>query len=400
MGASAGPDRPLEDLRVADFSRVLAGPFATWVLAAMGADVVKVEEPQRGDQARGIGPFVGDRSVYFQSLNRAKRGVTLNLKDPRGLEAARRLIACSDVLVENFAPGVMERIGLGYDAVRTLNPRLIYVSISGFGQTGPERNRRAYDMIVQALSGIMSITGPEQGPPVRVGVSIGDIMAATFAAIGILAALHRRARNGEGAYLDVSMMDCLLALMENPVARHLATGEIPQPLGARHPVVTPIDLFEAGDGYMVVAAGNDVQWLKLCAVIGRDDLAERPELRANAARTARHGEVKEILASVFRTRSRAQWVQALNAADVPAAPLHNVRDAVEWDQTRAREAVVTTTRDGTCAGRYVRLPVHGSGFEVPCDWEAPILGEHTDEVLAELGYEPDAIALLRQGGVL
>ncbi len=391
MGIASVADRPLEGLRVADFSRVLAGPYATWVLAAMGADVIKVEEPGRGDQARRIGPFVDGRSVYFLSLNRAKRGMTLNLKDPRGLEAARRLIAWSDVVVENFAPGVMDRIGLGYEVASAINPRVIYASISGFGQTGPERDRRAYDMVIQALSGIMSITGPEQGPPVRVGVSIGDIMAALFAVVGILAALRRRDRTGRGAYLDVSMMDCLLALMENPVARYLATGEVPRPLGARHPVVTPIDLFESSDGYLVVAAGNDAQWLRLCSAIGRPDLAEREDLRTNADRTARHEDVTQALAGVFRTQTSGHWVDVLNAAGVPAAPLHTIKDAVEWAQTRAR---------GATAGRFVRLPIHGTGFEAPCDSNAPALGEHTDGALGELGYDSDTIASWRRGGVL
>lgn len=389
---------PLEGIRILDLTRVLAGPYCTWILATLGATVIKVEQPGKGDQARDIPPFVNRESVYYMSLNRGKQGITLDLK--RGGDVARRLAAGVDVLVENFAPGVTDRLGLGYAALAAENSRLIYASISGFGQTGPARDRRAYDQIVQALTGVMSITGEPDRPPLRVGFSIGDLAAGLFAATGILGALRQRDVTGVGQYLDIGMLESVLALLENPVARYLATGEVPAPLGHRHPTVTPVQAFEAADGWFVVAAGNNDQWVRFCQAIDHPELATDSRFVRNPDRTARRAELEAILQDILRGRTRTEWIERLAGVGVPAAPIHSVADAVNWEQTRARGAVVDVCHPTAGQTQFVGFPVQFSGAETDASRPAPILGQHTDHVLAQEGFSPAEIAALRDQGVI
>ncbi|MCZ7570050.1 MAG: CoA transferase [Ardenticatenaceae bacterium] len=389
---------PLEGIRILDFTRVLAGPFCSWILGSLGAEVIKIERPGRGDQARDIGPFVAGESVYFMSINRAKRGITLDLK--RGQEVLSRLISRSDVLLENFAPGVMERLGLSYGEVAAQNPRIVYASISGFGQTGPARDKRAYDQIIQSLSGVMAITGEPGHPPVRVGFSIGDLAAGLFCSTAVLAALRQRDVMGQGQRIDISMLDAVLALLENPVARYLATGESPGVLGSRHPTVTPNQAFRASDGWLVLAAGNDEQWVKFCHAIDRPDLAENPRYAKNAERTRLRDELEPILQASLLARTRAEWVERLEAAGVPAAPIHTIADAVNWDQTRARGMIREVQHPVAGSTRFVGLPIQASGMEELANSPAPTLGQDTGALLAELGFSEDEITSMRHDGVI
>ncbi|HBY95986.1 MAG TPA: carnitine dehydratase [Chloroflexi bacterium] len=389
---------PLEGIRILDLTRVLAGPFCSWILGSLGAEVIKIERPGRGDQARDIGPFVAGESVYFMSINRAKRGITLDLK--RGQEVLSRLISRSDVLLENFAPGVMERLGLSYGEVAAQNPRIVYASISGFGQTGPARDKRAYDQIIQSLSGVMAITGEPGHPPVRVGFSIGDLAAGLFCSTAVLAALRQRDVMGQGQRIDISMLDAVLALLENPVARYLATGESPGVLGSRHPTVTPNQAFRASDGWLVLAAGNDEQWVKFCHAIDRPDLAENPRYAKNAERTRLRDELEPILQASLLARTRAEWVERLEAAGVPTAPIHTIADAVNWDQTRARGMIREVQHPVAGSTRFVGLPIQASGMEELANSPAPTLGQDTGALLAELGFSEDEITSMRHDGVI
>ncbi len=389
---------PLQGIRILDLTRVLAGPYCTWILGSLGAEVIKIEQPGKGDQARDIGPFLGGESLYFMSINRAKRGITLDLK--QGEAVLRRLIERCDVLVENFAPGVMDRLGLSYESVSAINPRLIYASISGFGQTGPARSKRAYDQVIQAMSGVMSITGEPGQAPVRVGFSIGDLAAGTFCSTAVVSAIYQRERTGRGQRLDVGMFDAVLTLLENPVARYANTGEIPAPAGSRHPTVTPNQAFAASDGWFVVSVGNDEQWIKFCHAIERPDLAAEPRFAKVVDRTRLRDELEVILQAVLGDRTRAQWVQTLEAAGVPAAPIHSVKDAVEWEQTRARGVVTAVDHPVAGPSRFVGLPIQASDMDPFRNTPAPTLGQQTDEVLAELGFSAAEVADLRSRGVI
>ena len=344
-------DGPLAGLVVIDLSRVLAGPYCTMVLADLGARVIKVERPDGGDDARHIGPFIetedgGRFSAYFASINRGKESIALDLKKPTDRRIFAALLARADVLVENFRPGVMDRLGYGWSALHTRYPRLIYAAVSGFGQTGPFKDRPAYDMVVQAMGGIMSVTGTPGGPPVRVGTSIGDITAGLFATIGILAALRRRAATGRGSFVDVAMLDGQLAILENAIARYAATGRDPEPLGARHPSITPFAAFRAADGHLVIAAGNDALFARLCAVLGRPELANDPRFRTNADRTAHAEALTALIESALADAPVAEWLTRLEAAGIPCGPIQTVGQAVHHPQTIARGMIGTAPLPG------------------------------------------------------
>jgi len=336
------PPNLLTGVRVADFTRVLAGPFAAMVLADLGAEIIKVELPGEGDEARGFGPFQSGESAYFASVNRGKKSITLDLRTAQGGSLARRLAGVSDVLLENFRPDRMAGFGLDYATLHRLHPPLVYASISGFGQTGPYSHRPAYDVIIQAMSGIASITGPAGGPPVRVGSSVADLSAALYSVIGILAALMRARQTGEGQHLDVSMLDCQVALLENAIARFDVTGEVPTPLGSRHPTITPFQFFEAADGYIVVAAGNDRLWQRLCEALGCPDLAGDPRFCSNALRTSHHGELEPLLASTLRGRSVEEWCGILGESGIPCGPVQDVGDVVADPHVQARGMIDRT----------------------------------------------------------
>ena len=392
----------LAGIRILDLTRVLAGPFASMVLADLGAEVLKVELPGTGDEARGFGPFLEGESAYFMSVNRGKKSLTIDLRKPEGQELARRLAGSCDVLLENFRPGSMARFGLDFDSLHQLYPKLIYASISGFGQTGPYAQRPAYDVIIQAMSGLASITGIDGQPPVRVGSSIADLGAALYGVIGILAALARARESGVGQHLDVSMLDCQVALLENAIARYDVSGEITRPLGSRHPAITPFQFFEAADGQIVVAAGNESLWRRLCDVLDMPELVEDERFDSNARRTANHAELEPLLAASLRRRSVDDWCQRLGKAGIPCGPIQDIGQVVADPQLAAREMIVRVGHPEGAGLAMPASPLRFSGEPRPAaPRPAPRLGEDTDEVLGDLlGLGEAEIARLRKAEVI
>ena len=356
---------PLADVTVLDLTRVLAGPFCTLVLADLGARVIKVEHPERGDDARQIGPFVGKRSAYFSSLNRGKESIGLNLKNDEDRRHFDGLLARADVLVENFRAGTMERLGYGWDALHERFPRLIYAAASGFGHTGPYASRPAYDMVVQAMGGIMSLTGPAGGPATRVGTSIGDIAAGLFTAIGVNTALYHRERTGEGIKIDVAMLDAQVALLENAIARYGATGEVPKPLGSRHPSITPFGAFATGDDPIVIAAGNDDLFRRLCGALDREELTQDPDYATNPDRTENHEALGRELESALATRSAAAWLEILLEAGIPCGPINDVAAVLADPQVAARNMIVETHDPDGHTLQMAGNPIKLSGFDDP-----------------------------------
>ena len=375
-------DGPLGGVTVIDMTRVLAGPYCTMVLADLGARVVKVETPGGGDDSRAFGPFVGGKSAYFMSINRGKESISLDLKEDAGRAAFESLLAGADVLVENFRAGTMERLGYGWEALHQRFPRLIYAACSGFGHTGPYAGRPAYDVVVQAMGGIMSLTGHPGGPPARVGSSIGDIVAGLFTAIGVNGALYRRTLTGEGMKLDVSMLDCQVAILENALARYFASGEVPGPLGTRHPSITPFQSYATADGHVVISAGNDALFGKLCAALGRPALAEDARFADNAARIANIDALEAEFEAVLTARPTAHWLALLEEAGVPCAPINTVEDVLADPQVAARNMVIRA-RDPVAgevkmAGNPIKLSAYADPPERP---PAPALDEHRQAVL-------------------
>jgi CoA:oxalate CoA-transferase len=332
---------PYSGLLVIDLTRVLAGPFCTMMLAELGARVIKVENPQGGDDARHFDPIVDDRSAYFQSLNRGKESAALDLKDPADRAVFLEMVRRGDILVENFRPGTLERLGLGYDQLRTLNPRLIYAAVSGFGHTGPWSPKPAYDMIVQALGGLMSVTGFPGGPPTKAGTSVGDITGGLFALAGIGGALYHRERTGAGLKVDVSMLDGQIAILESAVMRYAATGQTPGPIGNRHPSITPFEPYATADRPLIIAAGNDTLFARLCQALAIPELAADPRFATNAGRNRHADALKAVLEVVLERAPARHWVEVLDAAGVPCSPIHTVADAVDHPQIRARNMIVT-----------------------------------------------------------
>lgn len=331
---------PLSGITVIDLTRVLAGPYCTMLLSDLGARVIKVERPGTGDDARQIGPFVDETSAYFLSLNRGKESIALDLKDESDRAIFERLLERADVLVENFRAGALERLGYGWETLHARWPRLVYAAVSGFGHTGPYASRPAYDMVVQGMGGIMSLTGQSGGDPTRVGTSIGDITAGLFAAIGVSTALYDRAGSGEGRKVDVAMLDCQVAILENAIARFRATREVPGPIGSRHPSITPFGAFRTKDGFAIVAAGNDGLFRKLCDVLERPDLPDRPEFASNDLRTRSEEALRAELESALQSRGTAEWLERLEAAGVPCGPINDVAAVLADPQVRARNMVV------------------------------------------------------------
>lgn len=375
---------PLAGVKVMDLTRVLAGPFCTMLLADLGADVVKIERPGVGDDARHYGPFLpSGESAYFAGINRGKRSITLDLKQEADRETFVKLVSRADVVVENYRPGTMEAFGLGSDKLREINPRLVYTSVSGFGRTGPYRRRPAYDVIVQALGGLMSITGHEADRPARVGSSISDILAGMYSAFAITAALARRSRTEVGADLDLAMLDCTVAVLENAIVRYGVSGEVPGPLGTRHPSITPFQAFRASDGPLVIAAGNDALWLTLCQVLEVPHLVGDPKLKTNKLRTENQPYMEGAITSALGRNTVAQWLTKLEAAGVPAAPIQNIAEVMDDPQLQARAMWHTLTdRDGlklTTPG----TPLVLDGVKPTLNGTWPRLGEHQDEVLKE-----------------
>ena len=392
----------LDGLTVLDFTWALSGPFCTMTLCDLGARVIKVETPESGDGFRRVGPFVNGNSAYFSSVNRGKESISLNLKHPQAIELVQRLVLKVDVLAENFRAGVMERLGLGYRALSELNPRLIYLSVSGFGQTGPYRDRPAFDVVVQGLSGVMSINGPEGGEPTRVGTSVGDIVPGLYGVIGILSGLHQRERSGHGCNVDIGMMDSVVAIVENAIMRYWATGEVPGPIGSRHPAITPFSSFPTADGFVVIAlANNAVQWERFCNLLGMPELNGDPRFADGQARNQHVHELTAIINDKMRTVPTAHWLEELRKADIPSAKVNTVADLYADPQVKARNMLVEIDQPGI--GRQIMpgTPVKASGFEDSITRHAPGVGEHTDSVLAGLlGISEAEVDELRMAGAI
>jgi CoA:oxalate CoA-transferase len=391
---------PLAGVRVLDFTHALAGPFGTMALADLGAEVIKVERPQLTEATRGLGPFVNGRSTYRFSLDRGKRGIQLDLKHPQGRDLALRLAERSDVLTENFTPGTMDGLGLGYEAVRARNPRIVYASCSGFGQTGPYASRSAVDIIAQAMSGLMSLTGEPGRGPMRVGASIGDTLGGAYLAMGVITALYERERSGQGQRLDISMVESVIYHLENAIVRYSATGEVPEQVGPRHPLITPFQPFQTADGWMVVASVRD--WQAFCVAIGEEDLGSDPRFQDNVSRTQRHAELEPLLAKAFLRRATATWMSLLDGLCI-TAPVYTIQDMINDPHVRERGVIATLPVPGP-EPRTVMVPsspVRLGRTPPQVKEPAPALGEHTDDVLRRvLGLTEHEIATLHEQGVV
>jgi len=393
--------RPLDGIRVVDLSRVLAGPYCSLLLADMGAEVIKVEEPGKGDDTRAWPPFAGGEATYFMSVNRGKKSLTLNMKHPEAKAVLRRLLEGADVLLENFRPGTLERLGFGYEAVRAVNPRLVYCSISGFGESGPEAGRPGYDLIVQGESGVMDLTGFPDGPPVKMGTSIADLASGTMAAHGIVLALFARERTGAGQKVEIAMLEVMAALLTYQGQAYFATGTSPRRRGNQHPSIVPYEVFRASDGYLTVGVANNSLWGRFCQALGRPDLAGDPRFDTEARRVEHRDALVPLLEAVFRTAPVDDWLDRLGRAGVPAGKIKTVGEALESDHLRARGAVVTLAHPTAGPLRMVAPPIRLHGTPGEAAAPAPLLGEHTDEVLGKLlGYSAEAIARLRADGAV
>lgn len=392
---------PLEGLKILDLTRVLAGPYCTMILADLGADVIKVEMPETGDDSRHFGPYQNGESAYFMSLNRNKRSMTLNLKHEQGQAMLKSLAGKVDVVVENFRPGTMEKLGLSYDVLKEINPSLVYAAASGFGHTGPYSGKPAYDGVVQAMGGIMSITGPEGGEPTRVGPSIGDIAAGLFTAIGVLAALNHRNKTGIGQKVDVAMLDCQVAMLENAIARYVVTKEVPRPMGNRHTSIVPFEPFETMDSKIVVAAGNDAIWKRFCTVSGLSELADDPRFATNPKRNENYESLRPILASKMKEKTTQAWAKILDEAGVPSGPINYVDKVIENEQVLARDMIVEVNHKKAGKLKMPGVAIKLSETPGAIRTAAPLLGEHNRELLMEyFGYSDEEIEALLEAGVL
>lgn len=392
----------LQGIRVLDFSHALAGPFCTLQLADFGASVFKLESPGGGDMGRGWGPpFAGEQSSFFLGLNRGKLGVAIDLKQREGLDLCRRLVERMDVLVENFRPGVMERLGLGYEALSQINPRLIYCSISGYGQQGPSRDEAAMDLIVECSSGFMSITGTEDGEQVRSGYAVADINAGLFSVIGILLALRARDLNGRGQFVDISMLDAMISAMTSNYMSYLGSGAVPKPLGSGFPTVVPYRVFEARDRRFSVAVGSERLWSAFCQAIGRRDLESAPEFATNALRVENRLKLEAILHDIFRERDLREWIELLRPAGIPCSGVRNFAEVVEDTQTALRNMFPVIHCPAAGTHRVTGPAAKLSGTPARVGAAAPSLGEHTAAVLSELlGVTPETIAGLAAAGIV
>jgi crotonobetainyl-CoA:carnitine CoA-transferase CaiB-like acyl-CoA transferase len=377
---------PLDGLLVVDLTRVLSGPYCTMLLADMGARVIKIEQPGKGDDTRAWGPpFQGGESAYFLSINRNKESLALDIKQPRGREFLERLLARADVLVENFRPGTMERLGLGHAAIAPRFPRLVYCSISGFGQSGPRREQPGYDAVMQAEGGLMSITGEADGPPYRLGVAISDIVTGMFAAQGITLALLARERTGQGQLVDISMLDATAALLTYQAAIYFATGKPPVRMGNRHPTIVPYETFEGTDGAFVLAVGNDEQWRRFCTTAGIDALANDARFATNRDRVAHYGELKPVLESHLRTRPRDEWIRVLTAAGIPCGSVRDIGEVLVDPQVAARNMIQTVDHQTLGSINVLGTPLKLSETPGAVRQAPPTLGQHTDAILREFG---------------
>jgi crotonobetainyl-CoA:carnitine CoA-transferase CaiB-like acyl-CoA transferase len=411
MSTNPGPGA-LDGVRVLDCSRVLAGPWCTQTLADLGADVIKIERPGAGDDTRGWGPpFLPDaqgrdtaEAAYYLGTNRNKRSVTVDIATPEGQDIIRRLVRDSDVFVENFKVGDMARYGLDSGALLALNPRLVYCSITGFGQTGPYRERAGYDYAIQGIGGLMSITGERDdrpgGGPQKVGVAVADLFTGLYATVAILAALRHRDLTGQGQAIDMALLDTQVAMLANLGANYLVTGKAPKRAGNAHQNIVPYQVFEVADGHLILAVGNDSQFAKFCDVAGRPELAQDPRFIKNADRVRHRATLVPLLAEVFKARKKYDWLPALEAAKVPCGAINNLAEVFADPHVQSRGMTVSMPHPLTDALQLVASPMKLSATPVQYRLPPPLLGEHTDEVLREFGWSSGELAALRRNGVI
>ncbi len=377
-------DGPLKGLLVLDLTRVLVGPYCTMILSDLGARVIKVEAPGVGDDSRKFGPFVDDQSAYFMSLNRGKESIALNLKDGKDKKIFDKILYKADILVENFKPGTLDKWGYGWNDVKKKNSRLIYASASGFGQTGPLKDLPAYDMVVQGMGGLMSVTGQPGSEPTRVGTSIGDITAGLFTAIGINAALYDRKKTGKGMLVDISMLDCQIAILENAIARYLSKNEIPKPMGSRHPSIAPFEAFKTKDSYIIIAAGNDKLFSELCLTLDKRELSVDERFKSNDQRCKNMEELKKILEEILITRKTSEWINIFTPKKIPCGPINNIKEAVENEQTKARNMIVKAFHKKIGNFKLAGNPIKMSAYKDEISrGDIPDLDEHREKILKE-----------------
>jgi CoA:oxalate CoA-transferase len=392
---------PLEGINVLSFGRALSGPYASMLLCDLGAEVIKIEEPEKGDLARLNGPFISGIGSYFLSVNRGQKSITLNLRDERAKKIIFNLVKQMDIVIENFRPGVMERLGLGYPKLAEVNPKIICASISGFGQKGPYRLRPAYDMIAQGMGGTVSITGEPGRPPVRVGYSIGDLGAALYCVIAMLAALHEREKSGKGQWIDVAMVDSQVALCENACTRYFATGQVPQPVGSRHPLMTPFQIFPTKDGHLVLITTPEEDFRKFCKVANREDIPSDPRFQSHPDRIKNYAAFEPLMNELMKTRTTAEWIALLDPAGIMCGPVNNIAQVVNDPHIREREMFLEVEHARVGKLKVVGTPMKFS--RTPCKIEkaSPDVGQHSTEVFRDkLGMSPEEVEKLRKDRVL
>ncbi len=377
-------DGPLKNLLVVDLTRVLVGPYCTMILSDLGARVIKIEAPETGDDSRKFGPFVKDYSAYFMSLNRGKESIALNLKKNADKIIFEKILSKADILVENFKPGTLEKWGYGWREVTKKYPKLIYASASGFGQTGPLKELPAYDMVVQGMGGLMSVTGQPNSEPTRVGTSIGDITAGLFTAIGINSALYEREKTGKGMYIDVSMLDCQIAILENAVARYLSKNEIPKPMGSRHPSIAPFEAFKTKDSHIIIAAGNDKLFENLCNFLNIPNVNKDKKFSSNSERCKNMDELKTILEEKLINKKTSEWVNEMEKLKIPCGPIYNIKEAVENPQVEARNMIVKAYHKIIGDFKMPGNPIKMSNYkDEKTRGEIPDLDQHREKIIKE-----------------
>ena len=377
-------DGPLKNLLVVDLTRVLVGPYCTMILSDLGARVIKIEAPEIGDDSRGFGPFIEDYSAYFMSLNRGKESIALNLKNKNDKEIFEKILAKADILVENFKPGTLKKWGFGWNEVSKKYPKLIYASASGFGQTGPLKELPAYDMVVQGMGGLMSVTGHPNSEPTRVGTSIGDITAGLFTAIGINAALYDRQKTGKGTFIDVSMLDCQIAILENAIARYLSKNEIPEPMGSRHPSIAPFEAFKTKDSFLIIAAGNDKLFKSLCDVLEIPNIANDEMYKTNSLRSQNIDKLKLIIEDKLQHKNTDEWIKVMENLKIPCGPIFNIKQAVENPQIKERNMIVKSFHKKIGEFKSAGNPIKMSTYkDEKTRGDIPDLDEHRDKILKE-----------------